>query len=370
MVASASQAHSWLQENSCDLVVGLALETLQTPSQDALFLESILDHLPAMVFVKEAETLRFLRFNVAGEKLVGVPRDELLGKTDFDFFPEEEASFFQSKDRQVLESKRLLDIPEETLQTRSGPRILHTQKIPLCDDQGNARYLLGISHDITEQKQAQAELSARLQAAQERERSRIARELHDELGQLLTALQLDLTWLEERLPDKLAPRAEAMQELLEQTVQTVRRLATRLRPQIIDDLGLSAGLDWLGRELCGRKGIEYRVEAHRAVAALTEESVTALFRICQEALLNIVRHSDASAVEVKVEITQERVRLLVEDNGSGFVEEGSTSGLGIAGMRERANLLGGKLTIESRPGEGVRIEVVAPAARCLAARVD
>lgn len=129
-------------------------------TEDALrseraFLNSIIDNIPIQVFVKDAETLRFIRFNKAGEELLGFSREEMLGKGDHDFFPNEEADFFVAKDREVIDQGKLVDIPEEPIQTRyNGRRILHTQKIPIFDDQGRPRYLLGISEDITEHKEA------------------------------------------------------------------------------------------------------------------------------------------------------------------------------------------------------------------------
>lgn len=121
-----------------------------------LFLHSIVENLPHMIFVKDAIHLRFLLFNKAGEKLLGYPRHTMLGKTDYDFFPESEADFYTSKDQEVLAGKILLDIPEERIHTKSqGPRYLHTKKIPILDAEGNPRYLLGISEDITERKQTE-----------------------------------------------------------------------------------------------------------------------------------------------------------------------------------------------------------------------
>ena len=104
-----------------------------------------------MVFIKDARDLRFVRFNKAGEDLLGIPRRELLGKNDYDFFPKEEADFFTAKDREVLDSGKVLDIPEEPIQTKLGARILHTRKVSLKDQDGKPEYLLGISMDITSQ---------------------------------------------------------------------------------------------------------------------------------------------------------------------------------------------------------------------------
>ena len=126
------------------------------------FLDSVIENLPAMVFVKNAADLRFVRLNKAGEELLGYPREELLGKNDYDFFPKEEADFFTQKDREVLESHGVLDIPDEKIDTKhQGQRILHTCKIPILDEAGNAEFLLGISYDVTEGKQTQEALRQR-----------------------------------------------------------------------------------------------------------------------------------------------------------------------------------------------------------------
>jgi PAS domain S-box-containing protein len=134
-------------------------ETRQAYSRDQAlhFLDSIIESLPSMVFVKDAATLKFVRFNKAGEKLLGIPRVDMIGKSDFDFFPKEQAEFFQEKDRAVLESKQVLDIPEEPIDTPRGKRWLHTKKFTLYDLDGRPAFLLGVSEDITEQREIERE---------------------------------------------------------------------------------------------------------------------------------------------------------------------------------------------------------------------
>jgi PAS domain S-box-containing protein len=132
------------------------------------FLDKVVEHIPNMIFVKDARTLSFVRCNKAGEQLVCYPREDLIGKTDYDFFPKEEADFFTAKDRQVLHSKELVDIPEETILTRGNEkRILHTKKIPILDETGAPQYLLGISEDITERKQAEMSIRKLSQAIEQ-----------------------------------------------------------------------------------------------------------------------------------------------------------------------------------------------------------
>lgn len=173
------------------------------------FLNSIVENLPNMIFVKEAQELRFVRFNKAGEALLGYPREDLIGKNDYDFFPKEQADFFVSKDRQVLNEGRLVDIPEEPIQTRHlGMRILHTKKIPLYDKEGKPLYLLGISEDITERKKAEEEReqlvreqTARIEAEAAQERLTFL----SEAGALLTS-SLEYEAILTRLAELAVPR--------------------------------------------------------------------------------------------------------------------------------------------------------------------
>lgn len=335
-------------------------------SDQALFLRSILDNLPHMVFVKDARDLRFVRWNKAGEQLVGISREEMVGKTDYDLFPADEAAFFQRKDREVLAQRVLHDIPEETLNTRHGVRILHTKKIPICNDDGEPLYLLGISEDITELKKMKAEAAARLEAAREAERRHIARELHDELGQLLTALKLDLGRLESQLDPSLLAQVESMSGLLDHTIKTVRRLSTELRPQILDDLGLHAALEWLVEQASARKDLSHDFRWEVGDLKFNEVACSSLFRICQEALNNVLRHSKANHVQVEFRCDQDSLHLSVEDDGVGLPERpGEKKGLGLLGIRERVGFLGGSLEIKRAASGGTHLQVSAPLSGCL-----
>src|SRR5687767_1260950 len=150
-------------------------------SQAERFLDSIIDNIPMMVFVKDAAELRFVRLNKAEVDMINMPIEDLLGKNDHDLFPHDEADFFNEMDRKVLDSGKLLDIPEEPIQTNKGMLILHTKKIPLLDEQGNPQYLLGISEDITERKRAERELQEKNRLLEEAVRSE--REALDALRQ-------------------------------------------------------------------------------------------------------------------------------------------------------------------------------------------
>lgn len=205
-------------------------------------------------------------------------------------------------------------------------------------------------------------LSTRLQAVQESERRRISGELHDELGQLLTVLKLELAWLEERLQGAELDKVESMVRHVDMTIDTVRRLARQLRPKILDELGLRAGIDSLARELCDRTGIDFVLDSQWSESELSDETKTAVFRICQEGLTNVIRHARARRVEIRLLRFQGQLRLLISDDGRGMTTDSliRSRSLGLAGVRERARALNGRFEIVSRPERGTTLEIILP----------
>ena len=198
-------------------------------------------------------------------------------------------------------------------------------------------------------------LAGRLQAVREEERRRIARELHDELGQALTAIKMALSSLIRELPEEHRPskRAESIMKLVDQTVASVRRISTELRPGILDDLGLVAALEWAAEEFEARTGTKCRLNLPPDPVSIDPESAAAIFRIFQETLTNIARHANASEVNIRLAREDGYLLLEVHDNGIGISEEKLSGGasLGILGMRERALLLGGQYC-ERAAGQG------------------
>src|SRR6185437_3221265 len=196
-------------------------------------------------------------------------------------------------------------------------------------------------------------LSVYLQHVREEERTRIAREVHDELGQALTSCKLDLSLLANKLPSPaLKDKAKALSAHIDTPIQTVRRIATELRPGILDHLGLIAALEWQANEFQTRTGIkcEVRTDLHEPV--LTPDLATTFFRIFQETLTNIIRHAGATQVMVHLKEAAGRIILEVRDNGRGILPEeiSNTRSMGLLGMKERAALLGGTFTIGPAPG--------------------
>jgi signal transduction histidine kinase len=199
--------------------------------------------------------------------------------------------------------------------------------------------------------------------AREDERRRIARELHDELGQRLTALKMELSSLGgESSGSARAGRIEAMLEMVDETVATVRRIATELRPLMLDDLGLNAAIEWLADSWSRRMGVAVKLHLHAADPALDDAVSIALYRMVQEALTNIARHAQATQVCIEMQQTGGELQLSVMDNGIGFDEASiyRDGSYGLAGMRERALMLGGKLEIGSSPEGGGRVTVHLP----------
>jgi signal transduction histidine kinase len=207
-------------------------------------------------------------------------------------------------------------------------------------------------------------LAARLQSVREEERARIAREIHDQLGQSLTGLKMDLTWLNARLPGekKVAEKVKSMFKLIDDTIQSVRKIASLLRPEVLDQLGLAAAVGWQARDFQMRTGIRCKVSLPPEAIAAEAELSTAAFRIFQELLTNVARHAGATRVDVAMRAEAGRLVLEVHDNGKGISEadlSGSKS-LGLLGMRERAMAFGGSVEFAGSGGKGTRVTVVLP----------
>ncbi|OGO40616.1 MAG: hypothetical protein A2Z03_08365 [Chloroflexi bacterium RBG_16_56_8] len=208
-------------------------------------------------------------------------------------------------------------------------------------------------------------LAAKLQLAREEERTQIARELHDQLGQALTALKFDLAWLTNQLVKDdatLGQKAKAVTTQMDTLIKTVRRIATELRPGMLDDLGLPASIEWQAREFQKRTGVKCKVSLPQQDLPLARAQSIALFRIFQETLTNVARHAGAQHIKVKLEAANDSLTLQVRDDGRGIQagEIAGTHSLGLLGMRERAELLGGAFDIRGVPGEGTTVTVSIP----------
>jgi signal transduction histidine kinase len=209
------------------------------------------------------------------------------------------------------------------------------------------------------------ELASGMDSVREQEKSRIAREIHDELGQALTALKLDVAWLAERLPagqTAAAGKLNAMDAMIDATVAATRRISADLRPLVLDDLGLVSAAEWLVQEFTQRTGIPCELAVRSPDLELKDPQATAIFRILQESLTNVARHAQARRVEVDLARANGAVTLSVRDNGRGFNlgDPRRPSSFGLMGLRERVSLLGGEVRIESQPGRGTVLHVQIP----------
>jgi signal transduction histidine kinase len=268
------------------------------------------------------------------------------------------------------------EVAIETLKSGATDYVLKTRLSRLMPAVTRA---LREAHDRAEHRRAEEQLresheqlralSIYLQSVREEERTRIAREVHDELGQALTGCKLDLSWISGKLPRSLRPLIDKTRELsahIDSTIQMVRRISSELRPGVLDHLGLVAALEWQANEFQNRTGIKCDVQASIRDPELETELSTTLFRIFQETLTNIIRHAGATQVQVHLKEENGRINLEVEDNGRGIsrAEVSNSKSMGLLGMRERAALLGGTFHIGRIPRTvGTHVRVSIPSSR-------
>ena len=241
--------------------------------------------------------------------------------------------------------------------------------------QGGKRVFFHMVTDITKRKQLERRLttshkqlrrvSASLESVREEERKQVAREIHDELGQTLTALKIDFSWLAKRLPEEhelLHQKTQAMNILIDEAIQTVKRVITELRPGVLDDLGLEAAIEWQAQEFENLTEIKCELSTGSNEVVLDQDRSIAVFRIFQEALSNVTRHANATKVKASLEEEHGKIVLKIRDNGSGIEKNQlySPKAFGLIGMRERARLSGGSLKINGIAGKGTTVTLIIP----------
>jgi PAS domain S-box-containing protein len=330
-------------------------------------ISGILKYTPAVVYFKDSKGC-YLLVNFRFEELFDVKNEDVRGRTDEEVLPAKVAAQFRQHDFDVLTERRSQQV-EERIPHADGIHTYLSVKFAVYDESGHPRGMCSIATDITVAKKAQDQLrrlSGSIMANQEKERGAIARELHDELGQVLTALRMDAVWIQEHLKGrdgKAAERALTMCHLIDKTIADVRNLAFRLRPGILDDLGLVDALELFTTDFEKRTDITCAFE-HGSIPVTSETVSTAAYRIAQEALTNVARHAAAGHVDVRLGLNDGFLTLAVKDDGRGFNTDalGENEGLGLAGMHERANLAGGHLEIVSAPGKGTRVSFEVPQA--------
>jgi PAS domain S-box-containing protein len=346
-------------------------------SQSEARMRGILDSaMDAIITVDESQ--RIVIFNEAAEKVFECPRGEALGASLSWFIPPRYRDGHGEHIRRFAEtglsSRRMGGQRIVTGLRRSGEEFPIEASISQTGEPGS-RFFTVILRDVTERvrneealrasREEIRELALAASSAREQEKSRIARELHDELGQALTALKIDVGWLRERLADSaggVPEKLAAMQALLDSTVAAARRISADLRPLMLDDLGLVAASEWLVQNFTKRTGVPCELDVGEGELDLPDPYSTAVFRVLQESLTNVARHAQATEVSVSIVRDDHGITLAIEDNGAGFApaESRKPNSFGLLGLRERAQLLGGEITIDSAPGKGTRVRLRIP----------
>ena len=321
---------------------------------------------------------RFLNANEQFLRTTGYSREEVVGKTAFELGLWRNPQDRHELMRQLREHGVVRGFDAE-LWTKSGERRLLSLSGERIELDGQPCVLLS-GQDITERKLAEdavrasetrlRALSARLESAREEEGRRIAREIHDELGGTLTALKYDLDGVAKNLSgplnsgeaERIRKTVPGMLDLVESTMTTVRRIASDLRPSVLDELGVLAATEWQVRRFEARTGIPCTYEADADAPDLDRDRATAVFRILQEILTNVLRHARASQVHVRIRRQADSFVLEVRDNGRGIEpdELAAARSLGLLGMRERALLVGGAVRIQGVAGSGTSVVVTVP----------
>lgn len=329
----------------------------------------------ATVIVDEKGIIRIA--NLQAEKIFGYTKAELTGSPVEMLMPASLHHKHENLRREYLEKSqtRSMGSGRELIAVKKDGSVIPVEisLSPLPTPEG--MLITAALRDITNRKNAEKaleesylavrRLSEHLQNIREEERTHIAREIHDELGQQLTILKMDVSWLNKRIGDDSSETGKKIKDLLamlDHTIKTVRRISTELRPSVLDDLGLVAAMELHLNEFEKRSGIHIFFSQPETELRLTDPVKNALFRIFQESLTNVARHSGAKKVKVKLEKKKNEIVLLIEDNGVGFDERKASAKktLGVLGMKERAAGIGGQYLISGKPGKGTTIMVTVP----------
>ena len=314
-------------------------------------------------------------------RILGLPLERDSPRTEWlDVVHPEDRPRLSVAIEEMLRGIRRLDMEFRIVRPNREVRFLHSQGDVIRDERGRPVRMFGTAQDVTERKLAEEQLkatteqlralSARLQSAREEEGTRIAREIHDELGSMLTTLKWDLEDIQKTLStpvdqSQLAAVREKLSALMnldDMAINALRRIASELRPSLLDDLGLGAAIEWQAQQFQTRTGIICHCESALENIGLNEEQSTAVFRIFQEALTNVLRHAQATRVDIAIKKRAGYFVLVVGDNGKGITqkEKSEQQSLGILGMRERAHLIGAEIDIKGLEGKGTVVTVRVP----------
>ncbi|MEL6772753.1 MAG: histidine kinase [Bacteroidota bacterium] len=333
----------------------------------SVLLSQVAQNAPIVFFAMD-ERGRFVQVEGRGLEGIGLAPAELVGQSALELYASTNPRIVRAV-RSALAGDRvsvLIDF---------GGHAFETTYTPLRNAKGEVTRVIGVATDVTERvavrteleqsRLALRELAGHLQSVREEERRRISREVHDVLGQALTALRLRVGWLAQRLPSddpEVEGRVVDTEELIDDTIQHVRQIATRLRPGVLDDFGLVSAMEWQAEQFTAQTDVPARLTTSPDIdeATIPTEVGTALFRILQEALTNVARHAQASSVEILLLHYDGRLRLTVRDNGVGITADPEKRSLGVLGMRERALILNGTFSVEGTAEDGTTLVAEVP----------
>ena len=314
----------------------------------------------------EGQTIRLV--NPAFARMHGYTVEEMIGMKSIDLFSEAcKKDFVHHLGAMIRSGHHAFEC--ERVRKDGSAFFASVDASAVIGFDGKANYIVSVK-DITDHMETgkrMRELTAHIQTVREQEKANIAREIHDDLGGTLTALKMEAYWLAEELSassasEPLLKHVELISQLTENAVNVTRRVISGLRPTILDDLGLLAALEWQAEQFQNHTGITCRVNSIENRSKLDKQSSIALFRIFQETLTNVARHSGATKVEVEFRCGEEEVMLSVSDNGIGLPENHTVqqSSYGVRGMCERVDQLGGKIKFDSPPSGGFAVTVILP----------
>ena len=355
------------------------------------FLHDIVENIPLMVFVKDAEELRFQRVNRAAERLMGLSREELIGKTDFDFFPDEQAEFFVRKDRQALDGKELIDIPEEHLETPHGTRILHTKKIPILGDDGEPRFLLGISEDVTERKAMRREL---VRADRMASLGTLAAGVAHEISNPLSFVITDLHVLREQLSEVADEiELETLDELItlsdkiEQGLDRVSKILSELRTfshsgaEELGEVDVCQVLETVVSVASPELDSDVRIVRDYDPVPPAYGDTSRLQQVFMNLFINAMHAIEAApaardhVITLEVGEQNDMVTVAISDTGEGIPDEkrehvfepffttkpvGQGTGLGLSICHGIVTSMDGEIDVDSTVGEGTTVTVHLP----------
>jgi PAS domain S-box-containing protein len=332
------------------------------------------DHAPDMYHSLNRDGI-IIDCNETEARMLGYKKEEVIGRPIAAFLTEESRKRYEKEFSTLTEHRELFGLERELVRKDGSTFTASLNVFVEVDEKGSLLRTKTIGRDMTERKRVEIELrrsrqelrnlSAHIQSAREEERGHIAREIHDELGQTLSKLKLDIAWLKKRLSNEqrlLVGKADKMTELVDNTIRTVQRISSELRPGVLDYLGLSAAIEWQAKEFRERTGIPCSTEIAPDVDVEDQHIAIAMFRIFQETLTNIMRHAKASRVDVVLKQETGVLLLEVRDNGQGIPEEKifQHTSFGLMGIRERARFFNGRVRITGTPGKGTTVAVRIP----------